>query len=86
MLAEMRSKSQMTIPMELAKKFFLSECDKFKVFEKDGMIYMMPVVVYPKAYVEKLKKEVETVKAKMKAGEQPVFSSGDDLFKTLEDK
>jgi len=33
--------------------------------------------------VEKLKKEVETVKAKIKAGEQPIFSSVDDLFKVL---
>ncbi|MFA6935603.1 MAG: AbrB/MazE/SpoVT family DNA-binding domain-containing protein [Sphaerochaetaceae bacterium] len=47
MLVEIRSKSQMTIPMEIVKKLSLSEGDKLEVFEKDGMICMMPAVVYP---------------------------------------
>jgi len=47
MLVEMRSKTQMTIPMEMVKKSSFPEGDKLEVFEKDGMICMMPVVVYP---------------------------------------
>jgi len=44
----MRSKTQMTIPMEMVKKSSFPEGDKLEVFEKDGMICMMPVVVYPR--------------------------------------
>jgi AbrB family looped-hinge helix DNA binding protein len=85
MLAELRSKSQITIPKELVDKLGLSEGDKLEVFEKDGLIYLMPVAVYPKKYLEELKLEIESTKAKIASGEQPVFDSVDALFAKLEE-
>ena len=86
MLAELRSKSQITIPKELVDKLGLSEGDKFELFEKDGMICVMPVVVYPKKYLDALREEIEETKAKIASGEQPVFDNVDALFAKLEER
>ena len=40
MLAELRTKSQITIPKEIIKKLNLSEGDKLEVYEKDGTTFM----------------------------------------------
>ncbi len=84
MLAELRQKSQITIPKEIIVKLGLSEGDKLDVFEKDGTICMLPVVVYPKKVLDELRGELEEVKAKVASGEQPVFDSVDALFAKLE--
>ena len=62
----------------------LSEGDKLDIFEKDGTICMLPVVVYPKKYLDELRGELGEVKAKIASGEQPVFDSVDALFAKLE--
>ena len=84
MLAELRQKSQITIPKELVDKLGLSEGDKFEIYEQDGIICVMPVVVYPKGYIDKLLKDVEEIKHKVAAGEQPVFDTVDELIAGLE--
>lgn len=84
MLVELRQKSQVTIPREIVRKLGLSEGDRLDVYEKDNAIYMMPVAVYPKTYVDALRKEIDDAKAKIAAGEQPVFDSVDALFEKLE--
>ena len=84
MLAELRQKSQITIPKEIIVKLGLSEGDKLDVFEKDGTICMLPVVIYPRKYLDELHDELEEVKAKIASGEQPVFDSVDALFAKLE--
>lgn len=84
MLAELRQKSQITIPKEIIVKLGLSEGDKLDIFEKDGTICMMPVVVYPKKYLDELRGEINEAKAKIASGEQPVFDSVDALFAKLE--
>ena len=84
MLAELRQKSQITIPKEIIGKPGLSEGDKLDIFEKDGTICIVPVVVYPKKYLSKLREEIDDVKAKIASGEQPVFDSVDALFDKLE--
>ena len=48
MLAGSRPKAQVTIPKEIIVKLGLSEGDKLDIFEKDGSICLMPVVVYQK--------------------------------------
>jgi AbrB family looped-hinge helix DNA binding protein len=85
MLAELRQKSQITIPKEIIVKLGLSEGDKLDVFERDGTICMLPVVVYPKKYLDELRSEIEETKAKIASGEQPVFDSVDALFAKLEE-
>lgn len=84
MLAELRQKAQVTIPKEIIVKLGLSEGDKLDIFEKDGSICIMPVVVYPKKYLSELKEEIGDVKVKIASGEQPVFDSVDALFDKLE--
>jgi AbrB family looped-hinge helix DNA binding protein len=85
MLAELRAKSQITLPKELVEKLGLSEGDKLELFEKDGTICMMPVVVYPKKYLDELKDEIEEAKAKIASGKQPVFNNVDALLAKLEE-
>jgi len=85
MLTELRAKSQITIPKDLVDRLGLSEGDKLEMYEKDGMICIMPVVVYPKKYINKLRKEIEETKAKIISGEQPVFDNVDALFEKLEE-
>ena len=84
MLAELRQKSQITIPKEIVAKLGLSEGDKLDVFERGGTIYMLPVVVYPKKYLDELRGELNMVKEKIASGEQPVFDNVDALFEKLE--
>jgi toxin-antitoxin system, antitoxin component, abrB famil len=84
MLAELRQKSQITIPKEIIAKLGLSEGDKLDIFEKDGSICIMPVVVYPKKYLNELRGEIDDVKTKIASGEQPVFDSVDAIFDKLE--
>ena len=78
MLAEIRGRSQITIPAEIIKKLGISEGDKFEIMEKDGGIFLCPVVVYPKekmAKIAKIIKETETDVSK-----QTAFDSVEDLF------
>jgi antitoxin MazE len=70
MLVELRSRSQITIPAEIIKKIDAAEGDKFEVIEKNGGIYLCPVVVYPKAEMEgiaKLIKDAENEAGSLKA-------------------
>lgn len=85
MIAELRAKSQITIPKEIIESLSLNTGDKLEISEKDGMICLIPVEVYPKAYINRLKSEISEVKKKLATGEQPVFDNVDDLFAELEE-
>jgi len=85
MLAELRAKSQITLPKELVDKLGLSEGDKLELSEKDGMICIMPVVVYPKKYLDELKDEIQATKAMIASGKQPVFDTVDSLIARLDE-
>ena len=85
MLAELRAKSQITIPKELVDKLGLSEGDKLEISEMDGIICIMPVAVYPKKYVDELREEIQATKEKIATGQQPVFDTVDALFARLEE-
>lgn len=84
MLTELRKKSQITIPKDLIEKLGLNEGDKLEIKEKDGVILIMPVVVYPKEYIKELKDEIADIKRDIKSGKHPVFEDIDDLFKQLD--
>ena len=84
MIAELRPKSQVTIPKNLVDKLGLAEGDKLEIFEENGVICIMPVAVYPKGYVEKLLEDIEDIKAKIASGEQTAFNSVDELIADLE--
>jgi len=85
MLAELRAKSQITLPKELVDTLSISEGDKLELVIKDGIIHMMPVVVYPKKYLDELKEELKVTKKKIASGEQPVFDTVDALLAKLEE-
>ena len=84
MLAELRAKSQVTIPKEVVTRLGIKEGDKLEITEKDGVIQLIPVVVYPKKYVYELKSEIDGIKAKVADGTQPTFDNIDSLFDALE--
>lgn len=86
MITELRRKSQVTIPKELVMKLGLKEGDKLEIIEKNGVIQIMPVVVYPKKYLEELKEEITKIKGKIKSDDQQVFDNVDDLFRQLDSK
>lgn len=85
MLAEFRTKSQITLPKEIVLSLGLVEGDKLEVYEKDGMICMMPVTVYPKKYVDELHGEISQLKESIKQGKQPMFDNIDSLICKLEE-
>ncbi len=66
-------------------KLGLVEGDKLNIIERDGEIYIVPVMVYPKKYLNELKDEISEVKEKVKSGQQPVFHNLDALFDRLEE-
>ena len=84
MIAELRSKSQITIPEQLVDSLGLSIGDKLDVFEDNGMICIMPVAVYPQEYVDEMLDDVETIRKNIATGQQQVFNNIDDLIASLE--
>ena len=59
--------------------------DQLDIREKDGVIYMMPVTVYPKGYIDSLRSELTQLKEDIQYGKQPVFTSIDALMEKLEE-
>ena len=78
MLAEIRGRSQVTIPAEIVKKLGIAEGDKFDITEKDGGIFMCPVVIYPKDKITKVAKLVKD--AEEETAKQTAFESVEDMF------
>ena len=81
MLAEIRGRSQITIPAEIIKKLGISEGDKFDIVEKDGGIFLCPVVVYPKDKLAKIAKLIKDSEADVK--DQPAFESVEEMFSDM---
>ena len=81
MLAEIRGRSQITIPAEVIKKLGISEGDKFEVMVKDGGIFLCPVVVYPKDKLAKIAKLIREQEAEVK--DQKAFASVEDMFEEM---
>ncbi len=77
MLAEIRGRSQLTIPSEIIKKLGITEGDKFEVVEKDGGIFLCPVVVYPKDKLTKLAKIIKETETDISTS---TFDSVEDMF------
>ena len=79
MLIEMRERSQITLPNEIIKKLGISEGDKFEVMERDGGVFLCPVVVYPKAKLEQIAKIIKDHEKNPSA----IFESVEDMFKDI---
>jgi bifunctional DNA-binding transcriptional regulator/antitoxin component of YhaV-PrlF toxin-antitoxin module len=72
------------MPKEIVLNMGLKDGDKFEVFEKDGMICFMPVAVYPKAYVDKLKNIAAEAKSDYETGEAKGFTDINALISDLQ--
>ena len=81
MLAEIRGRSQITIPSEIIKKLGISEGDKFDIMERDGGIFLCPVVVYPKDKIAKIAKILKESESDTK--KKTAFESVEDLFSDM---
>ena len=78
MLAEIRGRSQITIPAEIIKKLGISEGDKFDIVEKDGGIFLCPVIVYPKEKLLKIARLIKNYETDLTA--QKGFDTVEDMF------
>ena len=83
MIAELRAKAQVTVPREIVMALGLNEGDKFDISVKNGAIYMIPVAVYPKNYVEKLEAQVREAKTLNESGELKTYDNTDELLAAL---
>ena len=81
MLAEIRGRSQITIPSEIIKKLGISEGDKFDSMERDGGIFLCPVVVYPKDKIAKIAKILKESENDTKT--RTAFESVEDMFSDM---
>ena len=81
MLAEIRGRSQITIPSEIIKKLGISEGDKFDITERDGGIFLCPVVVYPKDKIAKIAKILKESENDTKT--RTAFESVEDMFSDM---
>ena len=81
MLAEIRGRSQITIPSEIIKKLGISEGDQFDIMERDGGIFLCPVVVYPKDKIAKIAKILKESENDTKT--RTAFESVEDMFSDM---
>ena len=81
MLAEIRGRSQITIPSEIIKKLGISEGDKFDIMERDGGIFLCPVVVYPKDKIAKIAEILKESESDTK--KKTAFESVEDMFSDM---
>jgi AbrB family looped-hinge helix DNA binding protein len=79
MLVEMRARSQITLPNEIIKTLGINEGDKFEVMERDGGVFLCPVVVYPKAKLEQIAQIIKGHKKKPSTA----FESVENMFKDI---
>ena len=85
MVVKIRAKSQITLPSKIIKNLGINEGDEYEVVERDdGSILLVPVVTYPKAYVEELEKEAKRTVSDVKNGKKPLFTSVDSMMEFLE--
>ena len=79
MLIEMRARSQITLPHEIIKRLGIGEGDKFEVMERDGGVFLCPVVVYPKAKLEQIAKIIKDHEKSPSA----VYENVEDMFRDI---
>jgi len=79
MLIELRARSQITLPNEIIKNLGINEGDKFEVMEREGGVFLCPVVVYPKTKLEKIAKIIKDHEQTPSA----VYNSVGDMFKDM---
>lgn len=75
----MKAQSQITLPNEIIHKLGFREGDRFEVMERDGGVFLCPVVVYPENKIEEITKIIN----EHKTNPATVYDSADDMFNDL---
>lgn len=83
MLAELKQKSQLTIPKKIVNEMGLEIGDQFDVVVDNGVIKLIPVVVYPKDKLEKLEQLADEARTAHRAGKLKAYDA-DALFDDLD--
>ena len=83
MLAELKDKSQLTIPKPIIKELGLERGDMFDVVVEGGNVILVPVVVYPKAKVKELEALVAEARAEAASGTAVIYDDVEDLIADL---
>lgn len=65
-------------------KLGLKEGDKLEITERDGIIRIIPVVVYSKKYLAELNKEIDDIKSKIESIDHLIFDNVEELFERLD--
>lgn len=63
MITDMKAKSLVAIPPQIAKKLNLRKGDLFDVTISEGNLILVPIVVRPRVEVEKMEKELAKFQA-----------------------
>ncbi len=84
MIVELRQKSQITVPSELVKELSLNTGDRFEAVVKDGVLMLVPVAVYPKAYVEGLVKDIAILRKQISSGQKRHFHDVEAMLDSLD--
>ena len=83
MLAELKDKSQLTIPKPIIKELGLERGDMFDVVIEAGNVILVPVVVYPKAKMEELEALAAEARAEVASGTAVIYDDVEDLIADL---
>jgi AbrB family looped-hinge helix DNA binding protein len=83
MLAEMKERSQVTIPKSIVNELGLEVGDRFEVITDQGEIHLVPVVVYPKAKIKKLEELAARAEKLAGSGTATIFDNPADALASL---
>ncbi|MBO5529134.1 MAG: AbrB/MazE/SpoVT family DNA-binding domain-containing protein [Bacilli bacterium] len=77
MITDMKAKSLVAIPPQIAKKLSLRKGDLFDVTISEGNLILVPIVVRPRVEVEKMEKELAKFQAAEAKAEEEALA-GDE--------
>lgn len=83
MLAELKDKSQVTIPKSIVNELGLVRGDMFDVVVDNGIVKLIPVVVYPKTKAEELEALAHEARRLSASGDAVVYDDVEDLIADL---
>ena len=83
MLAELKAKSQVTIPKSIVSELGLERGDMFEVAVDGGNVVLVPVVVYPKEKAAALDALAQRAREEAAEGDAEVFEDVEDAIEAL---
>ena len=83
MLAELKAKSQVTIPKSIVSELGLERGDMFEVAVEGGNVVLVPVVVYPKEKAAALDEAARRAREAASEGTAEIFDDVEDAIEAL---